>query len=234
MDNSTVIYNYYKAKGLNNNQIAGIMGNIQQESNFDSTATNSSSGAYGIFQWLGSRKSELQKFAKARGTSSDDLMTQLDFSWQEMNSTEKKTLNMLNENKYSSARTIARLFESTYERSGGSAVAKRQEYASNWLNSFGGVTGGTGNSSSGGTVDIQTGIDGTNELLGNLNTDSNIDLTLSGNILKFTSILLIAILCVVFLVLTLKKTAMSGVVDIGKDILKDTIKGVSKGGGESE
>ena len=228
MENSQIVYNYYKAKGFNNNQIAGIMGNIQQESDFDTTATNDGSGAYGIFQWLGSRKTELQKFAQERGTSSDDLLTQLEFSWHEMNTTEKKTLNMLNENKYSSARTIARLFESSYERSGGSAVAKRQNYAAEWMNSFGGAMDGGIDKGQ----QFKDGIDSITDMLESDVTSNDIDLTLSGNILKFTSILLVAVLCVVFLVLTLKKTAMSGVVDMGKDILKDTLKGVSKGGGE--
>lgn len=237
MDNTQIIYNYYRAKGLNTNQIAGIMGNIQQESNFDTSATNNSSGAYGLFQWLGSRKSDLLAFANSKGTSPDDIMTQLDFSWQEMNSTEKKTLTMLEENKYSSSRTIARLFEQTYERSGGSAVAKRQDYASSWSEYFGGVTGNTGGSTSTtGSVtsgELQDAINNTGGFLSSA-TSSEVELSLMGNILKATSVILVCALCIVFLILTLKNTAMKGITNIAGDIVKDAVKNVGKGGVKSE
>ena len=226
MDNSQIVYNFYKAKGLNNNQIAGIMGNIQQESEFDTTATNDSSGAYGLFQWLGSRKTELQKYAKQKGTDVSDIMTQLEFSWNEMNSTESKTLSMLNENKYSSARTIAKLFEQTYERSGGSEITKRQDYASSWVDYFGGSDGVIGSKDN--TLDNAT------NFLGETLSNDTINFSLTGNILKATTLLLLVVLAVVFLFLTLKNTALSGVSGMAKDLLKDTLKDVTKGGGKSE
>lgn len=65
--------------GFNATAIAGIMANIAHESSFNPNATNPSSGAYGIAQWLGSRKSALQAFARSRGKSASDLDTQIDF-----------------------------------------------------------------------------------------------------------------------------------------------------------
>lgn len=48
--------------GLNSAAACGILANIDCESGFRSTAVNSSSGAYGICQWLGGRKTNLQNY----------------------------------------------------------------------------------------------------------------------------------------------------------------------------
>ncbi|BCG66385.1 tail length tape-measure protein [Staphylococcus phage vB_SsapH-Golestan101-M] len=80
------IYKFLKGKGLSDNQAAAVMGNLYQESKLDPNAVNSSSGAYGIAQWTGARKTGLDNFAKKQGKKSSDLDVQLDYLWKEMES----------------------------------------------------------------------------------------------------------------------------------------------------
>ncbi|KOS61418.1 peptidoglycan DD-metalloendopeptidase family protein [Lysinibacillus agricola] len=138
-----VVWNYFKNKGLNDKAIAGLMGNIQQESGFNSSAVNKSSGASGIFQWLGGRKTGLQDYAKSVGKSWTDMQVQLDYAWKELQSTEKKSLASLQRNDLSSSQHASE-FERLFERSGGSAVGKRQDYANQYYNQFAGTNGGAG------------------------------------------------------------------------------------------
>ncbi len=56
---------------------AAVMGNIEQESGFNTSAVNSSSGASGLCQWLGDRLENLKKFAKDRGVEWTDEETQI-------------------------------------------------------------------------------------------------------------------------------------------------------------
>jgi len=54
--------NYYKymvAKGADPTKAIGALANVRGESTFNPEAVNKDSGAYGLFQWLGSRKKEL-------------------------------------------------------------------------------------------------------------------------------------------------------------------------------
>jgi hypothetical protein len=57
--NQKIAMNFFKSKGLNDYQAAGIVGNLMAESNLNYTAVNPSSKAYGIAQWLGDRKKKL-------------------------------------------------------------------------------------------------------------------------------------------------------------------------------
>ena len=132
--NKNIVQSFLQSKGLNNKAIAGVMGNIQQESNFDTTATNSKSGAYGLFQWLGSRKNSLMNYANSVGSSASDVNTQLDFFWNELETTEKKTMSVLRSGNYGTAGEYAEAFERSFERSGGSALSKRKSYAETYYN----------------------------------------------------------------------------------------------------
>ena len=110
--NKEIIENFLRSKGLNDKAIAGVMGNIQQESNFSTTATNSGSGAYGLFQWLGSRKTGLENYARSTGGSKDDITTQLNYFWHELETTESKTKSILLNSNFDSASEYAEAFES--------------------------------------------------------------------------------------------------------------------------
>lgn len=67
-DNRQKIFNFLISKGLTNEQAAGVLGNIQQESGFSPTRQSESakfgSGAWGLAQWLSGRKSSLLKHLK--------------------------------------------------------------------------------------------------------------------------------------------------------------------------
>ncbi len=58
-NNKEKVWNFLIDRGLSPEQAAGVMGNLQQESGFDPLAQNPSSGAWGLAQWYGSRKTAI-------------------------------------------------------------------------------------------------------------------------------------------------------------------------------
>lgn len=70
--------------GYSELQAAALMGNMAQESGYTPTAVNSSSGAYGICQWLGSRYTNLENFAGGLGKDISDLEAQANFACMEL------------------------------------------------------------------------------------------------------------------------------------------------------
>lgn len=155
--NKQIVWNYLKGKGLTDEQASGIMGNIQQESGFDTSATNSSSGAYGLFQWLGGRKTNLQSYAKSQGKSASDINVQLDFFWKELNSSEKNTLKAFQSNSSGSVDYWTETFEKKFERGGGVGLDKKKNYASKIYSQFNGtgVTGVTQTATSSSSNDLK-------------------------------------------------------------------------------
>lgn len=139
----TVVWNYFKNKGLSDEAVAGLMGNIKQESNFNSKAVNKSSGASGIFQWLGGRKTGLQDYAKSVGKSWTDLEVQLDYAWKEMQGKEKKSLEGLKKTNLTASQHATE-FEKNFERSGGSGNKKRASAADQYYSKYKGTNGGAG------------------------------------------------------------------------------------------
>ena len=140
-DNETKIWNYFKKKGLSDAQVAGIMGNMQLESGFDPEAVNSSSGAYGIAQWLGSRKTALESFAKEKGTKSSDLQTQLDYYWHELETSESATYTALKQSK--TAEEAATVIQDKFERCG-DGTSQRQQFTKDIYSKYH-KSGGSGN-----------------------------------------------------------------------------------------
>ena len=89
-DNAETIWDWLtQDQGLSNQAAAGIMGNIQQECGFNphayqgggerDEAPQGNLMGYGLCQWTESRCNALREFAAERGTSSGDLITQLEF-----------------------------------------------------------------------------------------------------------------------------------------------------------
>lgn len=82
-DNAEKIWNFLKEQGLSDEQAAGVMGNIQQESGFDPGAAEvvpSHAGqGYGIMQWTGPRRTALEDFAGLKGIPASDLGVQIAF-----------------------------------------------------------------------------------------------------------------------------------------------------------
>lgn len=104
--------NFFKNKGLTDNQARGILGNLMQESRGNHTITNKTSGAFGLAQWLGPRKQKLiQKYG-----NNPTAEQQLEFIWEELNTTESKAFQkLLNTNTIADA---TRAFAQHFERAG--------------------------------------------------------------------------------------------------------------------
>lgn len=104
--------NFFRNKGLSDAQARGIVGNLMQESRGNHTAINKSSKAFGLAQWLGSRKERLiQKYG-----SNPTVQQQLEFIWEELNTTENKAFQkLLNTNTISDA---TKIFAKHFERAG--------------------------------------------------------------------------------------------------------------------
>ena len=95
-DSATKIWNFLRGldgnlpagRALSKEQAAGLMGNIRQEAgkDFDPAATESGGGGYGIVQWTGSRRTNLENAAKKKGVAVSDLAFQLSYLYQESNS----------------------------------------------------------------------------------------------------------------------------------------------------
>ncbi len=73
-------------------QAAGIMGNIEQESGFNPTALNPSSGAYGIVQWRENRKTALEQKASQKGVPISNIDVQLEHFKDELNTSYKSSV----------------------------------------------------------------------------------------------------------------------------------------------
>lgn len=104
---------YFMNKGLTDYQAAGLVGNLMRESSLDHRAENKSSKAYGLAQWLGDRKTGLFK----KYGNNPTFEQQLDYVWDELNSTHKNGLRMLKASK--SAEEAARNAMGYYEFSVG-------------------------------------------------------------------------------------------------------------------
>jgi hypothetical protein len=89
--NKRVVYERLKEAGYNDDAIAGIMGRVQQEHNFDTSdvpehwATDANGnrvwvGGYGMFQWNGGRTTAFLKWAKENGLNPQDPGVQTDYA----------------------------------------------------------------------------------------------------------------------------------------------------------
>ena len=83
--NAGGIMSQLQSRGFTREQAAAIVGNLSAESGLSPSAINASSGAFGLEQLLGSRKSGLFNFARQSGRSPYDIATQLD--WLKMEQT---------------------------------------------------------------------------------------------------------------------------------------------------
>jgi len=154
-NNAQIIAAFLKGKGLSDAAVAGILGNLQEESSLNPDAYNGNEGAIGIAQWEGGRRTALQAFARANGTSETDLNTQLNFLWHELNTSERSSLSAIQS--ASSASEAAAIWDEKYERSAGTTRNARVSYANQFAsNGFQGITSGhfTADSS-----DRQLGVD---------------------------------------------------------------------------
>lgn len=125
-------FDFLREAGFNPAVAAGFVGNFQQESSLNSSA----SGGY-LAQWGGSRLTGLQDFAKQIGLPVTALTTQLNYVLKELgeNPSMKKAI--------AGAKTpqqAADLISKLYERPGVPMIANREQYAASAYQQYGGTS----------------------------------------------------------------------------------------------
>ena len=149
-NNATEFYGYFNSKGFTIESVAGMLGNIQQESNINPgmKQTASASSGWGLIQWTPS--SNLTDYATAHGSdwATGEIQTQL--MWDEIINgyggqwIPKPSLGYgYTGAEFSQLTDVAEackayLYER--ERAGVEALDKRLTYASNWYEYLTGVT----------------------------------------------------------------------------------------------
>ena len=134
-DNSTSnndAVQFFINKGLDKNHAVGIVANLMQESGLNAKAVNPNSGAYGIAQWLGDRKKKL--FNKYGNNPTYEQ--QLEYVWEELNSTEKIALNkLLSTKSYAEAtNSIMNHYERPSAREKADSISRRLSFAKSLYN----------------------------------------------------------------------------------------------------
>lgn len=149
-NNATEFYGYFNSKGFTIESVAGMLGNLQQESNINPgmKQTASASSGWGLIQWTPS--SNLTDYATAHGSdwATGEIQTQL--MWDEIINgyggqwKPKPSLGYgYTGAEFSQLTDVAEackayLYER--ERAGAEALDKRLTYASNWYKYLTGVT----------------------------------------------------------------------------------------------
>jgi tail lysozyme len=102
MDNGQSAFNFFVSQGLQPQQAAGIVGNLQGESGqgLNPNAVNPGDGtdgsdSIGIGQWNGDRAKALKDYAASQGQPWNDLTTQLQFLHAELKGPESAAYNSL-------------------------------------------------------------------------------------------------------------------------------------------
>lgn len=123
------LYDYFIEKGFSPAQASGILGNLQTESSFKTSAYNAGEGAIGLAQWEGGRRTALEAFAKQEGKPVTDWRVQADFLMKELQTTESGAYSALKAAQTPGAAAAA--FDKYYERSSGEARGQRMANAEN-------------------------------------------------------------------------------------------------------
>ena len=128
------IYDFLVGKGMTPEAACGILGNIEQESSFVTSASNGTH--FGLCQWGGGRWENLKNFAADRGTSWTNLNTQLEFLWNELENGYSHVKNAIMN--CTDVEEATEIFCKKFEVCGnyGTEVPKRYKYALNWYNQF--------------------------------------------------------------------------------------------------
>ncbi|PEC12993.1 phage tail tip lysozyme, partial [Bacillus thuringiensis] len=147
-DNAEKVWEFFNSKGFSDEATAGIMGNLQLESGFDTRIVNKHSKAFGLGQWLGARLTKLKKWANDNGKDLYAIETQIEWVWEEINGKDDTTKLILDQRfgtiealKKMNIDKAVRAFEESFERSGGEGMDLRKKYARENYNRFAKKTG---------------------------------------------------------------------------------------------
>lgn len=117
-DMATDVYNRYRQDGLTDAEAAGMTGNIAQESGFDAGAvSNDGYGTRALIQWDGDRYARFEKWCDDNGRDPSDWRAQVDYSVEEMKTTEPDALRRMRERGDDlTPEEAARIIREDYER----------------------------------------------------------------------------------------------------------------------
>jgi uncharacterized protein YabE (DUF348 family) len=122
-ENETIIWNYLINDGFSREQTAGIMGNLEQEHQFQTSGD-------GLVQWTGSRKALLL----SRYADPYSVYSQLDFMMYELNGSYGSALSSLRAT--TDVETAETVFQNKYEGCGNCMQSLRLSYAYDILATF--------------------------------------------------------------------------------------------------
>ena len=191
-DNAEKIWNFFKSKGLTDEQTAGVMGSLWGESNhFQPDLIEAGSGiGYGIAQWSVGRRTNLENYAKERGKPASDLGVQLNFLWQELEGPENRALNMVKSASTVREATIAWTngFERPREDLRPARIKEGEEVGNKMLSQFAGKGSNGRGKASGPITFIGDSITvGVQEKLSSTFSGSNVSATVGDSIAAATS-----------------------------------------------
>lgn len=117
-DMATDVYNRYRQDGLTDAEAAGMTGNIAQESSFDTGAVSGDGyGTKGLIQWDGDRYARFEKWCDDNGRDPSDWRAQVDYSVEELKTTEPDALRRMRERGDDlTPEEAARIIREDYER----------------------------------------------------------------------------------------------------------------------
>lgn len=136
--NAKQIWDFLMEKGYTKEATSGVLGNFQMESTLNPSAENPTSKAYGIAQWLGGRRTNLENFAKQNNKQNNDLTLQLDFLYHEITTDPYEKEQLGDYYTITNVDTAVEEWYNRFERGGGSQeyFTKRKEYANFWYSYF--------------------------------------------------------------------------------------------------
>lgn len=165
-DNAEKTWNYFKGKGLSDEQTAGIMGNMQQESHFDpqilqvggrsKSPSDAKDLGWGIIQWSGngtnghSTADKFNSLYEQSGLTGKkyELATQLDLVWDHMKNKPPITRGdfSIDDFKKIKDEREATLYFTFHIEAGTDPGGIREDYATDLLHQYAGKSGGGGDS----------------------------------------------------------------------------------------
>ena len=120
-ENETIVWNYLISQGFNRLQTAGIMGNLRQEHQFNTTGD-------GLAQWTDGRRAKLYSRPYP-----NNIYTQLDFLMEELNGGYAGVRDAIKSS--NSLTDVVRIFQNSFERCGDCRENNRIYYAQGILGS---------------------------------------------------------------------------------------------------
>lgn len=141
-----IIWNYFTSAGYSEIFVAGMMGNMYQESSFNPASTNyhedGSIASVGLIQWdvSGGRYQKFMEFAALNGMEWTEVQVQIMFIEHEFTGDFKDTFNYINE--ATTVEEAAFRFHEKYEISADTRemIQKRMDYAKEIYDSFQGTS----------------------------------------------------------------------------------------------